>query len=173
MDIKIGDKVRFLNSTGGGVVRGFQGKDQVIVEDEDGFEVPALKRECVVVGSGDMQVRSENKPKIQVPVEPVATSREEEEYEPEETAGGERLNVCLAYLPTDPKAIQQCGYEAYFVNDSNYYLFFNYMSRENNSWTSRYNGLVEPNTKIFLEEFGKADLNGLERICVQLMARRT
>lgn len=170
MDIKIGDKVRFLNSTGGGVVRGFQGKDQVIVEDEDGFEVPALKRECVVVGSGDMQVRSENKPKIQVPVEPVATSREEEEYEPEETAGGERLNVCLAYLPTDPKAIQQCGYEAYFVNDSNYYLFFNYMSRENNSWTSRYNGLVEPNTKIFLEEFGKADLNGLERICVQLIA---
>ena len=170
MDIKIGDKVRFLNSTGGGVVRGFQGKDQVIVEDEDGFEVPALKRECVVVGSGDMQVRSENKPKIQVPVEPVATSREEEEYEPEETAGGERLNVCLAYLPTDPKAIQQCGYEAYFVNDSNYYLYFNYMSRENNSWTSRYNGLVEPNTKIFLEEFGKADLNGLERICVQLIA---
>ena len=170
MDIKIGDKVRFLNSTGGGIVRGFQGKDQVIVEDEDGFEVPALKRECVVVGSGDMQVRSENKPKIQAPVEPVATSREEEEYEPEETAEGERLNVCLAYLPTDPKAIQQCGYEAYFVNDSNYYLFFNYMSRENNSWTSRYNGLVEPNTKIFLEEFGKADLNGLERICVQLIA---
>ena len=92
MDIKIGDKVRFLNSTGGGVVRGFQGKDQVIVEDEDGFEVPALKRECVVVGSGDMQVRSENKPKIQVPVEPVATSREEEEYEPEETAEGERAS---------------------------------------------------------------------------------
>ena len=37
-NIKVGDKVRFLNSTGGGVVRSFKGKDQVLVEDEDGFE---------------------------------------------------------------------------------------------------------------------------------------
>ena len=58
MSIQIGDKVRFLNSVGGGVVRGFRGKDQVLVEDEDGFEVPALIKECVVVGGNDMQVHS-------------------------------------------------------------------------------------------------------------------
>ena len=95
---------------------------------------------------------------------------DEKEEVIEETPEGERLNVYLAYLPTDPKAIQQCGYEAYFVNDSNYYLYFNYMNRENNSWTSRYHGQIEPNTKIFLEEFEKKDLNQLERICVQLIA---
>ena len=49
MSIQIGDKVRFLNSVGGGVVRGFRGKDQVLVEDEDGFEVPALIKECGVM----------------------------------------------------------------------------------------------------------------------------
>ena len=32
MAIKIGDKVRFLNTTGGGIVRGFNGKDQVLVD---------------------------------------------------------------------------------------------------------------------------------------------
>lgn len=37
-NIKVGDKVRFLNSTGGGVVRSFKGKDQVLVEDEDGLD---------------------------------------------------------------------------------------------------------------------------------------
>ena len=57
-NIKVGDKVRFLNSTGGGVVRSFKGKDQVLVEDEDGFEVPVLIRECVVVGDSEMQVHS-------------------------------------------------------------------------------------------------------------------
>lgn len=36
-NIKVGDKVRFLNSTSGGVVRSFKGKDQVLVEDEDGL----------------------------------------------------------------------------------------------------------------------------------------
>ena len=170
--MKIGDKVRFLNSVGGGIVRGFQGKDQVLVEDEDGFEIPALIRECVVVGDGnEMQVRSANRPKIQAPVEVPAPRKEEpEEVKVEETPGGDRLNVYLAFLPVDPKAFQQTGYEAYFVNDSNYYLSFNYMCRSNNSWTSRYNGLVEPNTKIFMEEFEKADLNELERVCVQLIA---
>ena len=34
-NIKVGDKVRFLNSTGGGVVLIFKGKDQVLVEVED------------------------------------------------------------------------------------------------------------------------------------------
>lgn len=173
MNIKIGDKVRFLNSTGGGVVRSFKGNDQVLIEDEDGFDIPALIRECVVVGESDMQVHSSHRPKVQVPVEtPVSTPRPapQQPEKVEETPEGERLNVYLAYLPVDPKAMQQTGYEAYFVNDSNYYLFFNYMNRHNNSWMSRYNGVIEPNTKIFLEEFGKQELNDLEKICVQLIA---
>lgn len=173
--MKVGDKVRFLNTTGGGVVRSFKGKDQVLVEDEDGFEVPALIRECVVVGEGP-QVHTDNRPKKNAAEleKQILSTRQKPENKPkeviEETLEGEKLNVFLAYLPLDPKAIQQCGYEAYFVNDSNYHLFFNYMSRENNSWTSRYHGEIEPNTKIFMEEFQKADLNQLERICVQLIA---
>ena len=84
MSIQIGDKVRFLNSVGGGVVRGFRGKDQVLVEDEDGFEVPALIKECVVVGGNDMQVHSLNRPKVQAPVEtpsPMKPEPKEEKVE--------------------------------------------------------------------------------------------
>lgn len=182
-NIKVGDKVRFLNSTGGGIVRSLRGKDQVLVEDEDGFEVPALIRECVVVGEGDMQVHSSSKPRIQAPApEPESKSKSKSQadlLDPDpapdpaqmETPEGERLNVYLGYLPTEPsKVMGQSGYEAYFINDSNYYLYFNYMCRTNNSWISRYNGQVEPNTKIFLEEFGKEDLNDLERICIQFIA---
>ncbi|MDR1919992.1 MAG: DUF2027 domain-containing protein [Tannerellaceae bacterium] len=170
MDIKIGDKVRFLNSVGGGVVRRFQGKDQVLVEDADGFEVPALARELVVVESLDKQTYT-SKPKPQARVEaPPKPQPVAEEIKIEERPEGERLNVFLAFLPLEPKSMQQSGYEAYFVNSSNYYLFFNYMNRRNNSWMSRYHGLVEPNTKIFMEEFGKEELNELERVCVQLIA---
>ena len=171
MNIKIGDKVRFLNSVGGGIVRSFSGKDQVMVEGDDGFEIPALTRELVVVEHLESQVHS-SKPKPQAPVItiPEPQPEPEEDFVPEETPEGERLNVFLAYLPVEPKAIQQNGYECYFINESNYYLFFNYMNRNNNSWVSRYNGLIEPNTKIFLEEFGKEDLNSLERVCVQFIA---
>lgn len=38
--MKIGDKVRFLSEVGGGKISGFQGNNIVLVEDEDGFEIP-------------------------------------------------------------------------------------------------------------------------------------
>ena len=47
--MKIGDKVRFLDAMGGGKVTGFKGNNLVLVEDEDGFEIPTLISQCVVV----------------------------------------------------------------------------------------------------------------------------
>jgi hypothetical protein len=171
MNIKVGDKVRFLNSVGGGIVRSFNSKDRVMVEGDDGFEIPALARELVVVEHLDSQIQS-LKPKAPAPVatQPEPRPQPQPQPIPEETPGGERLNLSLAYLPIEPKAIQQSRYECYFINESNYYLFFTYMSRNNTSWVNRYNGLIEPNTKIFIEEFGKEDLNSLEHICLQCIA---
>ena len=170
--IKIGDKVRFLNTTGGGQVKAFQGKNMVLVEDENGFDFPVLIAECVVVGERNSGVRSSQPPKEDVPlVKPsVQPKLEEEKTVVVEMPEGERLNISIAYLPVDRKAIMQSGYEAWFINDSNYFVYFTYLNRQNNSWTSRYHGLIEPNTKIFMEEFGKETLNDLEHICIQMIA---
>ena len=54
--MKIGDKVRFLSEVGGGVVTGFQGKDIVLVEDADGFDIPMPIRECVVIETDDYNI---------------------------------------------------------------------------------------------------------------------
>lgn len=176
MDIKIGDKVRFLNSVGGGRVTSFKGKDSVWVEDEDGFDIPAYIRECVVVGEKDTFVRVGSRPQATPeptrndPKQKPAPQPAPDSYRPQETSEGERLNISLAFIPTNPKSLNDTRYEAYFINESNYYLFFNYMSRNNSSWVSRYNGTIEPNTKIFMEEFGKDVLNDLEQVCIQLVA---
>lgn len=168
--VKIGDKVRFLNSVGGGIVRALQGKNMILVEDENGFDFPALITECVVVGSDDSLKNPTFVPKKEPEVSPQKAKEPEKEIIPEETPGGERLSAYLAYLPVNPKSMVETSYEAYFINESNYYLFFNYMSRNNNSWTSRCHSIIEPHTKIFIEEFDKSELNNLERICVQLVA---
>ncbi len=172
--IEIGDTVRFLNTVGGGLVKGFQNKNIVIVEDEHGFDFPILITECVVVRpteneklkdvkviEKDLDAKSAaNAPKIAK----IASD------EPEETLGGEKITTCLIYLPTDIKTLSNTNFECFFVNDSNYYLFVNYMSRKNNSWQSRFNGLIEPNTKLFLEEFSKTELNEMEQVGVQYVA---
>lgn len=164
--MKVGDKVRYLNAVGGGIVKGFEGKDIVIVDD-DGFDTPVLIRECVVIEPAtELQVRQSVKttPEIQV---------KQEEPEPiviQETKEGEQVTICLAYLPLDSKQLNTTSYECYLVNDSNYFLSYNYMSRGMDGWFSRASGTVEPNTKIFLEEFSKEDLNDLEKICFQSIA---
>ena len=55
--MKIGDKVRFLSETGGGIVAGFQGKNIVLVEDEDGFQIPVRVNDVVVIDTDDYDVK--------------------------------------------------------------------------------------------------------------------
>ena len=161
--MKIGDKVRFLSEVGGGIVTGFQGKDFVLVEDADGFDIPMPIRECVVIETDDYNMKRKpgsSTPKTEGPVI---------QRQPE-VRGGDTLNVFLAYVPEDAKAMMTTPFEAYLVNDSNYYLYYTYLSAEGKAWKTRSHGLVEPNTKLLLEEFTKDVLNDMERVAVQLVA---
>lgn len=47
--MNIGDQVRFLNDVGGGKITGFRPGGIVLVEDEDGFDVPVPQNEVVVI----------------------------------------------------------------------------------------------------------------------------
>ena len=193
--MKIGDKVRFLSEVGGGVVTGFRGKDIVLVEDADGFDIPMPVRECVVIETDDYNIptsaskaakkRAEeqsatrtvvatSKPassasgsgqRVERPVEPRVSV-----YRQPEMKGGDVLNVYLAFVPEDIKAVSTTPFEAYLVNDSNYCMYYTYLSAEGKSWTVRSHGLIEPNTKLLLEEFEKSELNDRERAAVQLVA---
>lgn len=171
MAIKIGDKVRFLSEVGGGIVTGFQGKDIVLVEDESGFDIPMPAHECVVIDTDNYNIKKRE-------------TKEEKKAEPEivkpeirkavsETREGEKLNVYIAYLPVDAKAINTTPFETYLVNDSNYYLYYTYSTGENTNWVMHSHGVIEPNMKLFLEEFEKSSLNELQRINVQLIAFKT
>lgn len=172
--------MRFLSEVGGGRVAGFQGKDIVLVEDEDGFQVPTSISDVVVVDDDDYSTRRvvENKMKQ---VEADTAADEDKDYDPadrpitfkapvEERKGGDRLSAYLAFVPMDLKAITSTRFEAYFVNDSNYYMRYVYLVADGASWHLRSTGEAEPNTKLFIEEFGREDLGSMERVCVQLMA---
>ncbi|CCY83618.1 dNA mismatch repair protein [Prevotella sp. CAG:1185] len=172
--MKIGDKVRFLSEVGGGVVAGFQGKNIVLVEDEDGFQIPTSITDVVVIDNDDYNI----KPEVQTPS---TVKDDDEDYdpadrpitftaEPEERKGGDALSVYLGFVPVDIKEITNTKFEVYLINDSNYYIDFTYLTVEGTSWNLRSRGTVEPNTKLFIEEFGREVLNELERVAVQFVA---
>ncbi|HOI26971.1 MAG TPA: DUF2027 domain-containing protein [Paludibacteraceae bacterium] len=173
MAIKVGDRVRFLNSIGGGTITKIINKELVEVEDEDGFGIPTLIRECVVVET-ENTIHNQEKPKQeakQKKIEQIIIEPQKESYKPEEeTKEGEKINVLLAYVPIDIKALSSTSYECYLVNDSNYYLAYNIASGNGRVAFSRAAGFIQPNTKIFVEELKKEQLNDLEELNIQLMA---
>ena len=178
--MKIGDKVRFLSEVGGGRVSGFQGKDIVLVEDEDGFDVPMRITEVVVIGEEDYDTRHVVEVKLKQKSQAAAPPMEEElepadqpitfRAKPEERKGGDKLSAYLAFVPMNVKELMQTRFESYLVNDSNYYLRYTLLSAEGTAYSVRSTGEVEPNTKAYIEEFGREDLQELEHLCVQMLA---
>ena len=202
--MKIGDKVRFLSETGGGKVAGFQKGNIVLVEDEDGFQIPTPMSDVVVVEQDDYAmgkmisakmdakqkaeehantelhndsrsikaILNEHDENVDMNVEEYDAADREITFRPQaqERSGGNKLSAYLAFVPIDIKDVTNTRFETYLVNDSNYYVQFSYLVAEGNAWTLKFHGEVEPNTKLFIEEFGRDALNEMEHVAIQMIA---
>ena len=77
--MNIGDKVRFLNDVGGGIIKGFRPGGIVLVEGEDGFEMPVSQQEVVVIEERTSKTEKKTAvPATKQTVKPHAPEKKEE-----------------------------------------------------------------------------------------------
>ena len=178
--IKIGDKVRYLDAVGGGVVTKFQSKDVILVLEPDGFETPVLARQVVVVEPTDAYNFPKETPavsKTNVAQVSAEVADDEPEFvlppyqfnERDETSEGELLSIYLAFVPCDIKQLQTTDMDLYLINDSNYYLNFQLLSGVLDMGIRTQNS-IEPHTKLLLETVNKLALNDFEELRFQATA---
>ena len=197
--MKKGDQVRFLSETGGGIVAGFQGKNIVLVEDADGFQIPVSITEVVVVNdeqdrrqgrtntiqTAPRAIEAEQNEGGSQSIKALLTRNEDDDHaneqEPadreitfrkpvEERLGGNKLSLFLAFLPENIKNLSNTRFEVYLINDSNYHLFYTYATTEGQSWLLRSSGELEPNSKLLLERIAHEDVNNIEHTALQAIA---
>ncbi len=179
MAVKIGDKVRYLNAIGGGTVTKFQSKDIVLVE-EDGFESPVLIRDIVVVQATneynfpveELQSKKNNTPTSTNSTEIIDEPELEIPYswsERDETPEGEKMSVYLAFVPKEIKKLQTTDMELYIINDSNYFMQFSICNGKDDMKLIAQN-LIEPQTKLYIEDINKLALNEYEFLRFQGLA---
>lgn len=164
--VKIGDIVRYLNAVGGGKVVRVDGN--VAYVDEDGFETPVLIKECVVVTPVEPSKGQESKY-----VAPAVAPRQPEAPQEQivETDEGDRLNIVLAYEADEIKHLNTTEYDAYLVNDSNYFLYFTYLTRaDGRGWVTRYADIVEPNMQVHVQHLTREDIPDIDRVAIQYIA---
>ena len=198
--MRLGDKVRFLNEIGGGKIVAFQKNNIVLVEDEDGFEIPISITDIAVVSSDDystaktlksiaqdekaMSEESDNrsiKAILNGNNDNESILLEEDDEDPadkivsfkapvEEVKGRNKLTAYLAFIPTLKDISTNTLFKSYFINDSNYYLQYIYCIEKENNWLLYSSGLIEPNTKKIISEVHRSQLNDLEKVCIQIIA---
>ena len=122
MNVKVGDKVRFLNDIGGGTVVKIIDRQSVMVLNDDDFEVPTPVSELVVIESAaDSRLRgssADNKSEKPKPQSVTTTTDEQEEPEaapisltdifyPPVAIDKENADYLREYLAFVPKSNQQ------------------------------------------------------------------
>lgn len=185
---KRGDRVRFLNATGGGVITRIEDKT-AFVEDEDGFESPFLLKDLVVVMPAgheadmrnssimfDQKAFDAGKTIVEKPKSKDITDLHQSQHTPqqiyEETPHGDSPSILLAFEPEDALKLGSTRFGAVLVNDSNYFLDFTFLRRahDERGWTLVYNGSVAPNELIDMAVLTHENLSDYEKISLQCVA---
>lgn len=186
---KIGDTVRFLNTTGGGKITKIEGR--IAYVEEDGFETHVLLNEVVVVLPAghepekkgarmmfDQKAFDDGKKSVRdaAPQKSADSRKTDNVAEPElpveETEYGEDITVALVFEPENAKALSTSRINAALVNDSNYFLYFSVLIRDNEAkaWKPLFTGEVAPNEMIDLASFTQQNISEIERVVFQAMA---
>ena len=159
MKYKIGDKVRFLNDVGGGTVSKIINSNMVHVMDEDGFEIPAMVGDIVVVGEVNHNnfKKPEPQPQVIKESEPVTAVKQDE---PVVYIDGDMYELLLAFVPKNQKDIANSDIDVYFVNDSSYYCMYalSHWTKADKLKLMGRND-IEPELKEYVYTIERAELN--------------
>jgi hypothetical protein len=169
--IKAGDKVKFLNAVGGGVVKSVINKTMVSVEDYDGFEIPTLISELVVLDDANSMNTEKRQAKIRANEKKEVAQEKKElpKAEPKYVAGKDTPDFHMAFVPQDLNNPVEGELKVYMVNDSNNFVLYNYSHLKDKLYKSVESGKMNPNSKRYLESFTRLDLNELPEFQFQLV----
>ena len=143
MKLNIGDKVRFLNDVGGGTVVGFANKTTAMVRDNDGFDIPTLISELVIIADNNNNEQSNqqvfNRKSTDKNTASILKKTVEESIkihsdnnlstkelitENEKDVDGDEFEIVLGFIPVSAANSAEKNFQIYIINDSTYRMFY-------------------------------------------------
>ncbi len=176
MKFNIGDKVKFLNESGGGVVSKIISTTMVEVTIEDGFNIPVMTGELVIDSIAEA-ARSEDKkqPMDRIQEEVLNQPRQEMDYKSgallkHHMYDNPEKGIYLAYIPQDQQWLITGNIDIYLVNHTPHdVLFCMYLEDEEEKLQGSDYDVVGPSSKFLIESIERDDLPGWTKGIVQLM----
>jgi hypothetical protein len=145
-----GDKVRFLNQKGEGVIRRFLGKTMVSVEIEDGFEIPVPVNELVLAESPGKKAAEIAPVKPPAPIEGVP-------------------GVFLALVPD---SVFASSIEVVLINNTEFSSLYSFTIREADHFNGISSGILDPASNKTLYSTVKNETEHWQDLYVQIIFHR-
>ncbi len=177
MKFKVGDKVKFLNESGGGIVSKIISPGMVNVTIEDGFEIPVLISELIKIEL-DAPVDS---PKhmfredfnVEIPKTESPAYEEDDQnikLNNNRAKGTVEPGIYFAFIPHDQKWLITGLLDIYLVNHTEYDILYNiFLEKEEGGFEGFDYGSVNPESMILLETLDREKIGRWEKGIVQCM----
>jgi hypothetical protein len=173
--LSIGDKVKFLNTSGGGIVAKIIDSRMVSILIEDGFEIPTMISELIKIDPQEAAGRFfDVHYNIDLPEGPQTGEEEADErvsHLPLHlTADRASEDIYLAFVPHDQKWLITGQMDVLLINNSSYDILYNIFSK---TALGHFEGVdygsIFPDSKLLIATINREQLTHWTEGCIQFL----
>lgn len=161
---QVGDKVNFLNATGGGTVKRIIDTRMVEVTIEDGFDIPVLMSDLVLDFRSQPDRRQQIVDNIQKEIQQKQIIEEKENDDARRSAlrrfgrNAEEEGLYLAFVPQDQQWLLTGLLDVVLVNHTEADALYSFNIKENDKYINVDYGSVAPHSKVVIESVSREDI---------------
>ncbi len=178
MRFKVGDKIKFLNEMGGGVVTALIDNKLVKVETEDGFEIPVLSKDLIP----DFREQEAEQITFFSGIPPKENPPKEEEPTVEENIvseispwgrAKEKEGFYLLFEPHELQWVLTGNLDVVLANHTPFDILYNLFLKRNNNMQGVDYGSVPSNSKIILATITRDEIAHWLQGIIQILIHKT
>jgi len=161
---QVGDKVNFLNATGGGTVKRIIDTRMVEVTIEDGFDIPVLMSDLVLDFRSQPDRRQQIVDNVQKEIQQKQIIEEKENDEARKSAlrrfgrNAEDEGIYLAFVPQDQQWLLTGLLDVVLVNHTEADALYSFNIKENEKYVNVDYGSIAPHSKVVIESISRDDI---------------
>lgn len=172
MSFKVGDKVNFLNETGGGIVTKIVSNKVVNVAIEDGFEIPTMVSNLVLVdGAKNADIKLNQKISNEIEKK-VITSQDLSNtaiYLSEARQNKKAEGLYIAFEPENQTTVLSGNLNVFFINFSEFQTFYTLFLNVKGDFVGKDAGKIEPKSKIKIASIEREEIEKWCNGIIQIM----
>ena len=174
-ELKIGDKVKFLNASGGGVVAKLIDSRTVSILIEDGFEIPTMISEVIKIETNLPAARFFNEDyQVELKSDPGEATETFDDrmisLPAHHRKGRKSEDIFLAFVPHDQKWLITGSVDIMIINNTSYDVLYNIFGRTH---LGHYDGIdygsMLPDTLVLLDTVNREQLTRWTEGCIQFL----